>query len=81
MFALCSGALLFIPWGVVSFNELFSLPMLLLLSLVGMGLDIISLAFFFFDPFGRTLMDRLTFSFMVNQETLGDICRAKGYDF
>ena len=78
--ALCFGCVLFIPWGVISFNELFSIPMLLPLSLVGLGLSIISLAFLLFDGFGRSLSDKLTFSFLVDEDGYGEICRAKGYE-
>ncbi len=78
--ALWFGCVLFIPWGVISFNELFSIPMLLPLSLVGLGLSIISLAFLLFDPFGRSLSDKLTFSFLVDEDGYGEICRAKGYE-
>lgn len=80
MTALCFGCVIFIPWGVISFNELFSIPMLLPLSLVGLTLSIISLAFLLIDGYGRSLSDKLTFSFLVDEDGYGEICRAKGYE-
>ena len=80
MTALSFGCVLFIPWGVISFNELFSIPMLLPLSLVGLTLSIVSLAFLLLDGFGRSLSDKLTFSFLVDEDGYGEICRAKGYE-
>jgi hypothetical protein len=34
-----------------------------------------------FDPYNRTLSDRLTGTVMVSQDTLDDIISAKGYEF
>ena len=80
-FAMNASCILFIPWGNVGFNELFSLPMLLPLSVVALALSLVSLAFLLFDPFNRDLMDRLSFTVMVSQSSMADIYRAKGYDF
>lgn len=79
--AFSASSLLFVPWGSIGFNELFSLPLLLPLSIVSLALSLLSLAFLLFDEFGRTLGDRLSFSVMVDEATLGEIARAKGYDF
>ena len=80
-FAMNASCLLFVPWGNVGFNELFSLPMLLPLSLVSLVLSIASLAFLLFDSFNRDLADRLSFTVMLSESSLADIYRAKGYDF
>ena len=81
MLAFCASCLMFIPWGAVGFNELFSLPMLFPLSLVGLALSLGALAFTLFDEFGRGLSDKLTFSLLVDETAYGEICRAKGYEF
>ena len=75
------SSIMFVPWGATGFNELFSLPLLLPLSIVSLVLSVVSLAFLLFDDFGRSLGDRLSFTVMVDEATLGEILRAKGYDF
>ena len=79
--AFSASSLVFVPWGTIGFNELFSLPMTMPLSLVSLALAIISLGFLLFDSFGRSLGDRLSFTVMVDEDTLANIYRAKGYDF
>lgn len=70
-----------VPIGVYSFAGVFSIPYLLPLSLVSLGYVLISTIFMLFEPYNRTLSDRLTGTVMVSQATLDDIIRAKGYDF
>lgn len=76
-----SGApiLFLIPFTAVSFNELFGLPTLFILSMVALSFVFASLIALLIDPFARPLSDRLTGSVMVDEEALDGIYRAKGY--
>ena len=69
------------PLGLYSIAAIFSLPYLFAFSLVSLGYVLISLIVMLFDPYNRTLSDRLTGTVMVSQDTLDDIIRAKGYEF
>lgn len=75
-----AASLMFIPIVSISFNYLFSLSSLFILSLVSLGLILVSTIFFAADPYGRTLGDRLSFSVVVDEETMEQIYRAKGYE-
>lgn len=78
-FASTISAVFFLPMIQMGFNELFALPLLFPLSLVSLGYVLISLIFLLFEPFNRTLGDRLTGSVMVEEESLDAIYRSKGY--
>ncbi len=74
-----AGLLFLLPWPIVSFNELFSLPGLWILSLISIFFDLISLIFLLFDKLDRTLSDKMTMSVMLEEEEMDAIYRAKGY--
>lgn len=74
-----AGLLFLLPWPIVSFNELFSISGLWILSLISVFFDFLSLIFLLFDQLDRTLSDRLTSSVMIDEDTMGAIYRAKGY--
>lgn len=78
-FAMGMLAIMFVPYPIVSFNELFSLGWLFPLSMVSLGLMLISLIMLLIDPFNRDMTDRLTHSVMIDEETLDTIYRSKGY--
>jgi hypothetical protein len=78
-FASTFGTIFFLPMIQIGFNELFALPILFPLSLVSIGYVIISLFFVLFDSFNRSLGDRLTGTVMVDEESLDQIYRSKGY--
>ena len=80
-FAFNMAGVFFIPLGIFDFISLFSLPVLLPISLLSLALILGSGIFMLFEPFNRTLSDRLTGSVMVSEATLDDIYRAKGYHF
>lgn len=74
-----AGLLFLLPWPIVSFNELFSLPGLWILSLISVLFDLVSLFFLLFDKLDRTLSDKMTISVMLEEEEMDAIYRAKGY--
>lgn len=74
-----AGLLFLLPWPIITFNELFSLPALWALSLISLLLDLVSLFFVLFDSFDRTLMDRLMRITMLDEESMDAIYRSKGY--
>lgn len=78
-FALANWGTFFVPLGSVGFNELFSLPLLLPLSLVSLAIAIGSLFMLLFDDFNRDLLDKLTYSVVIDEDELDKIYEAKGY--
>lgn len=74
-----AGLLFLLPWPIVSFNELFSLPGLWILSLISILFDLVSLFFLLFDKLDRTFSDKMTMSVMLEEEEMDAIYRAKGY--
>ena len=74
-----TGLLFLLPWPIVSFNELFSLPGLWILSLISILFDLVSLFFLLFDKLDRTFSDKMTMSVMLEEEEMDAIYRAKGY--
>lgn len=78
-FALANWSTFFVPLGSVGFNELFSLPLLLPLSLISLALALGSLIMLLFDAFDRDLLDKLTFTVVVDEDELDKIYEAKGY--
>ncbi len=74
-----AGFLFLLPWPIVSFNELFSLPALWILSLISILLDLVSLVFLLCDKFDRSLSDLLTTTSYIDEESMDAIYRAKGY--
>ena len=74
-----AGFLFLLPWPIVSFNELFSLPVLWVLSLISVLLDLVSLVFLLIDRFDRSLSDFLTMTSYIDEESMDAIYRAKGY--
>ena len=68
-----------LPWPVISFNELFTIPALWIISLISLILDLVSLGFLLFDSLDRTLSDRLTLISYIDEESMDAIYRAKGY--
>ena len=80
-FAMNMASVFFIPLGVFDFVSLFALPVLLPISIISLAYILGSAIFMLFEPFNRTLSDRLSGSVMVTESTLDDIYRAKGYHF
>lgn len=68
-----------LPWPVISFNELFTIPALWIISLISLILDLVSLGFLLFDQLDRTLTDKLTLISYIDEESMDAIYRAKGY--
>lgn len=75
------GSLLFVPLGLFDFVSLFSLPALFPLSVIGLLYVLASFIILLFDGYNRTLADKATFTVMVDESTLDEIFRAKGYSF
>ena len=75
-----AGSLFFIPLGAYDFVSLFSLPALFPISAIGLLYLLFSLIYMLFEPFNRTIADRLSGTVMVNEEMLDAIYRAKGYN-
>ena len=69
----------FIPMLVVSFNYIFSLTTLLVLTLISLAYVIISAIFMLFNQFNRSLEDFLTQTILISTESLDEIYRKKGY--
>lgn len=78
-FALGMGALFFVPYPIVSFNELFSLGYLFPISLISLSLALGSLIMLLIDQYNRDMSDRFTSSVMISEEALDEIYRNKGY--
>ncbi len=74
------GSIFFIPMGAYDFVSLFSLPALLPISLIGLLYLVFSLIYMLFEPFNRTISDKLSGTVMVTDDTLDQIYRAKGYN-
>ena len=62
--------LFFVPMLYIDFASLFQLYPLLILSLLGCGLDLISFIVMCFDSLGRSLSDILTRSVLISKEDL-----------
>ena len=73
------GSLFFIPLGAYDFVSLFSLPALFPISAIGLAYLLFSLIYMLFEPYNRTLSDRLSGTVMVTEDTLDKIYLAKGY--
>lgn len=78
-FCLSSWCVVFVPLGSVTFNALFSLPILFSISMVSLALALGSLIMLLFDAYNRDLLDKLTFSVVVDENELDKIYEAKGY--
>ncbi len=78
-FALNIAFIVFTPLPLLQFNELFSLPVVLPISLISLGFGLVSLVFLLFDAYNRSLSDRLTGSVMITNDALDDIYRSRGY--
>ena len=74
------GSIFFIPMGAYDFVSLFSLPALLPISLIGLLYLVFSLIYMLFEPFNRTISDKLSGTVMATDDTLDQIYRAKGYN-
>lgn len=74
-----AGLLFLVPWPIISFNELFSIPVLWELSLFSLLLDLASLIFLLFSSMDQTLVDKLTSTAMLEEEEMDMIYRTKGY--
>lgn len=80
-FAANMAGVFFLPLGVYDFTSLFALPVLLPVSLIAAAYILGSFVYLLFEPYNRTLSDRLTGTVMVSEATLDEIYRAKGYHF
>lgn len=77
--ALNLALILFVPLPTVSINLVFGLGVLLPLSLISLGLAVISLFFVLFNSFNRSLSDILTGTILITSDSLDEIYRSKGY--
>lgn len=75
------GSLFFIPLGLYDFISLFSLPVLLPFSAISLAYVLLSGIVLLLDGFNRTMADKLSLTVMVDEATLDNIFRAKGYQF
>ena len=73
------GSLFFVPMGAYDFVSLFSLPILFPVSVIGLVYLLFSLIYMLFEPYNRTIADRLSGTVMVTEDTLDKIYQAKGY--
>ena len=78
-FALNAWMLFFLPFPQLDINTLFSVPILLSVSGISLILVIASLLTLLFDRYNRSLTDIFSRSVLVNEKTLDEIYRAKGY--
>ena len=69
---------LFVPWGITNFNELFSLPLLFPLALISLAYILGSLAVTLFDAYNRTLGDLLCNSYVLTADGFDTLVREKG---
>ena len=74
MFLLC-----FLPLPLISFGNLFAMPILLYPSIVSTGLCIFSWITLLINGNNQSTSDMLSYTIFVSNETLDDIYRAKGY--
>lgn len=70
----------FIPLTSVGMNTIFDLPVLFPISLVSIGIVLLSLIILLFDQYNRPLSNRLTNTVMISDDTLDDIYKTRGYD-
>lgn len=69
----------FVPLISVSFDFLFSLPVIVPLSIASLLIVIASLFILLFDEYNRPLSDRFANTIMISTDTLDDIYHARGY--
>lgn len=69
-----------IPLSSVGFNAIFDVPIILPVSLISFGFVLISLIFLLFDEYNRPLSQRFNNTVMINEDTLDEIYKARGYD-
>ncbi len=72
-------SIIFIPLGLFSFNDLFSLPVLFILSVCSFIYIIASLITLLFDPYNRTMGDLLCQIHCLGEDEFDALIRAKGY--
>lgn len=73
------GFVMFIPLLVVSFNYIFSLSLLLVLTCISIIYTLLTVIFMLFNQFNRTFEDFLTQTILISTESLHEIYRKKGY--
>lgn len=74
-----AACVLFVPWGTVDFNELFSLPGLFVVALFSLIYIIGSLIYMLIDPLNRTLGDLFTRSHFLSEDQADALARERGY--
>ncbi|MCI2067965.1 MAG: RDD family protein [Bacilli bacterium] len=74
----CLSYLLFLPAGYIQFTSLFGLADLFIVSLLSLLLGLISLGFLLFGSFNKTLVDFLSKTSLLGEESYDDICKARG---
>ena len=72
-------SVIFVPLGLFSFNDLFSLPVLFILSVCSFIYIIASFITLLFDPYNRTLGDLLCQIHCLGEDEFDALIRAKGY--
>lgn len=70
--------LLFLPAGYIQFTALFGLADLFIVSLLSLLLGLISLGFLLFGSFNKTLVDFLSKTSLIPEESYDDICKTRG---
>ena len=69
----------FLPLAFVTFNYIFSMPTLFVVSIASFIFILASLIVMLFSSFNRTISDIFTSSVLVNNEEIDKIYKAKGY--
>jgi len=75
------ACLFFVPMGYISFDYLFNLPVLGYISIVAAVYLIVSMLFIIFNQFNKSLTDFLTKTTILDNQSLDDIQKAKGYGY
>lgn len=72
-------ALMFLPFPTISFAYLFNLGGIMIVSLIGIVLILVSLIFLFVSPFNQTLSDWMTKTITVDTTDIDALYKQKGY--
>ena len=81
LYALASemACVIFIPWGVTNFNELFALPMLFVLSIISLVYILASIAMVLLDAYNRSIGEFLSRGFYISNDDFDTLVRERGY--
>ncbi len=73
----CAGLLVFAPIGVMTFNELFSLPILFIVSIISLVFVLASLAMLLVDVYNRTLGDFFSQCYCLGEDEYDELAKKK----